>query len=79
MELVGYLGCLVGWLKAGNGCMLDSWHCVCLKGGIGVVVGISLYWDKCRLVNFFVAFAGDVSTCRHVVNDGMGNTFGARN
>lgn len=81
MELVGYLGCLVGWLKAGNGCMLDSWHCgiCCLKGGIGVVVGISLYWDKCRLVNFFVAFAGVVSTCRHVVNDGMSDAFGVCN
>ena len=79
MELVGYLGCLVGWLKAGNGCMLDSWHCVCLKGGIGVVVDISLYWDKCRLVDFFVAFAGVVSTCRHVVDDGMSYAFGIRN
>ena len=78
MELVGYLGCLVGWLKAGNGCMLDSWHCgiCCLKGGIGVVVGISLY---CRLVDFFVAFAGVVSTCRHVVDDGMSYAFGIRN
>ena len=79
MELVGYLGCLVGWLKAGNGCMLDSWYCVCLKGGIGVVEGISLYWDKCRLVDFFVAVAGIVSTCRHVVDDGMSYAFGIRN
>ena len=81
MELVGDLGCLVGWLEAGNGCMLGSWHCsICfLKGGIEVVVSISLYWDKRRLVNFFVADAGVVSTCRHVVNGGMGNTFGVRN
>ena len=81
MELVGNLRCLVGWLEAGNGCMLDSWHCsiCCLKGGIGVVVSISLYWDKRRLVNFFVALAGVVSTCRHVVNDGMSDAFGVRN
>ena len=61
--------------------MLDSWHCsiCCLKGCIGVVVSISLYWDKCRLVNFFVALAGAVSACGHVVDDGMGNTFGVRN
>ena len=51
----------------------------CLKGGIGVVVGISLYWDKFRLVNFFVAFAGVISTCRHVVDDGMSYAFGIRN
>ena len=81
MELVEDLGCLVGYLEAGSGYMLDNWHCsiCCLKGDIGVVVSISLYWDKCRLVNFFVAFAGVVSTCRHVVNDGMGSTFGVRN
>jgi len=42
-------------------------------------VSISLYWDKRRLVNFFVALAGVVSACGHVVNDGMGNTFGVRN
>ena len=61
--------------------MLDSWHCsiCCLKGGIGVVVSISLYWDKRRLVNFFVALAGVVSACGHVVDDGMGNTFGVCN
>ena len=81
MELVGNLRCLVGWLEAGNGCMLDSWHCsiCCLKGGIGVVVSISLYWDKRRLVNFFVALAAVISTSRHVVDDGMGNAFGVRN
>ena len=81
MELVGYLGCLVGWLKAGNGCMLDSWHCgiCCLKGGIGVVVSISLYWNESWLVDFSVALAGVISTNRHVVNDGMSNTFGVRN
>ena len=79
--MVGDLGCLVGWLEAGNGCMLDSWHfgICCLKGGIGVVVTITLYWDKRRLVNFFVALAGAVSTCKHVVNDGMGSIFGVRN
>ena len=50
-----------------------------MKGGIGVVVRIPLYWDKRRLVNFFVALAGVVSACGHVVDDGMGNTFGVRN
>ena len=57
------LGCLVGYLEAGSGYMLDNWHCsiCCLKGDIGVVVSISLYWDKRRLVNFFVALAGVVS------------------
>ena len=45
------------------------------NGGYGFVK----YWDKCRLVNFFVAFAGVVSTCRHVVNDGMSDAFGVRN
>ena len=81
MELVGNLRCLVGWLEAGNGCMLNSWHCsiCCLKGGIGIVVSISLYWNKSWLVNFFVALAGVVSACGHVVNDGMGNTFGVCN
>ena len=75
------LGCLVGWLEAGNVYMLDSWHCsiCCLKGGIGIVVSISLYWNKSWLVDFFVAFAGVISTSRHVVNDGMGSTFGVRN
>ena len=75
------LGCLVGYLEAGSGYMLDNWHCsiCCLKGDIGVVVSISLYWDKCRLVNFFVALAGVVSACGHAVDDGMGNTFGVRN
>lgn len=81
MGLVGYLGYLVDWLQTGNGCTPDSWECgiCCLKGGIGVVVGISSNWDKCRLVNFFVAFAGVVSTCRHVVNDGVSDAFGVRN
>ena len=81
MELVEDLGCLVGYLEAGSGYMLDNWHCsiCCLKGNIGVVVSISLYWDKCRLVDFFVAFAGVVSTCRHVVDDGMSYAFGIRN
>ena len=81
MELVEDLGCLVGYLEAGSGYMLDNWHCsiCCLKGDIGVVVSISLYWDKCRLVNFFVALAGAVSACGHVVDDGMGNTFGVCN
>ena len=81
MELVGNSRCLVGWLEAGNGCMLDSWHCsiCCLKGGIGVVVSISLYWNESWLVDYFVALAGVISTSRHVVNDGMGNTFGVRN
>ena len=81
MELVEDLGCLVGYLEAGSGYMLDNWHCsiCCLKGDIGVVVSVSLYWDKCRLVNFFVALAGAVSACGHVVDDGMGNTFGVCN
>ena len=81
MELVEDLGCLVGYLEAGSGYMLDNWHCsiCCLKGDIGVVVSISLYRNKCRLVNFFVALAGAVSACGHVVDDGMGNTFGVRN
>ena len=78
---MGDLRCLVGRLDVGGGCVLDSWHCsiCCLKGGIGVVVSIFLYWDKRRLVNFFVALAGAVSACGHVVNDGMGSTFGVRN
>ena len=42
-------------------------------------MSISLYWDKRRLVNFFVALAGVVSACGHVVDDGMGNTFGVCN
>jgi len=81
LELVEDLGCLVGYLEAGSGYMLDNWHCsiCCLKGDIGVVESISLYWNKCRLVNFFVALAGAVSACGHVVDDGMGNTFGVRN
>ena len=81
MELVEDLGCLVGYLEAGSGYTLDSWHCsiCCLKGSIGVVVSISLYWNERRLVNFFVALAGVVSACGHVVDDGMGNTFGVCN
>ena len=78
---MGDLGCLVSWQEAGSGYALDNWHCSiwCLKGGIGVVVRIPLYWDKRRLVDFFVALAGVVSACGHVVDDGMGNTFGVCN
>ena len=61
---MGNLRDLVGWLRA-DGCMLDSWYYgICsLKGGIGIVVGVSLYWDKSRFVNFLVALAGVISTC----------------
>ena len=78
---MGDLRCLVGRLDVGGGCVLDSWHssACCLEGGIGIVVSISLYWDKSWLVDFFVAFAGVISTSRHVVDDGMGNTFGVCN